>query len=356
MNPRDPQPGDTRRSDPPLAATPQTIHIHNHPRRGGWWLWISLGLLLVSLLLNLAQLTPFRGYATETRAPYERYVEGPLTSSDKIAVLEIEGVIMPPYSDHTLKAIEKISQDDNVKGVVVAIDSPGGLVADSHRIYEALAELRKTKPMVVSFGRLAASGGYYTAMGAGPDSKIFAEEVTWAGSIGVIIPRYDLSELAQKIGVASDSLKTGALKDSLDPLRPLSEEERRIWEVVLSESLDMFVQVVDQGRKELSEADVRKVATGQIFTAKQAKELKLVDEFGDRKAALASLKEELKLTDPRVVRYETPASLLESLLGGQAAASRAATDPISRLLEASVPRAMYFFGWPGSAPAGGPAG
>jgi protease-4 len=328
-------------------VTPQTIHIHNHPRRGGWFLRIVFVLLLISIVLNFTQLASYRDYTAGTKAPYEKYVEGALTSSDKIALLEIEGIILPPFSDRVLETIEKISKDDSVKGVVVAIDSPGGLVADSHRIYAKLRELREKKPMVVSLGRIAASGGYYIAMGAGPEAKVFAEPITWTGSIGVIIPRYDLSNLGQKIGVASDSLKTGPLKDALDPFQRLSEEERRVWDVIIHESLDEFVKVIDDGRKDLAEADIRKIATGQVFTANQALQLKLIDEIGDRDQALKTLKEQLKLADPRVVKYEHPATIVESLLGGEAPAVSIQVDPLQRLLDASVPRAMYFFGWPG---------
>lgn len=343
MSQRESPPPSTGRSGP-TAAVPQTIHIHNHPARGGWVLRIIAALLLVSLAINLAQLTGYREYTRGTEPPFEKFVKGSLASSDKIALLELNGIIMPPFSDRVLDTIERISKDDNVKGVVVAIDSPGGLVADSHRIYMALQELKEKKPMVVSFGRMAASGGYYIAMGAGPEAPIYAEPVTWTGSIGVIIPRYDLSSLGEKIGVTSDSLKTGPLKDALDPFHPLSEEERRVWDVILQESLDEFVRVIDGSRKALSEEDVRRVATGQIFTAQQALKLKLVDRIGDRDDALDALKEQLQLEDPRVVKYEYPSSLAEALLGAEASQVRLPVDPLERLLDAGVPRAMYYFG------------
>lgn len=332
-------------SDDPRAATPQTIHIHNHPRSGGWGLRLALVLLLISIGLNLSQMAAYRDYQGGLTAPYERFADGELTSSNKIALLEIDGVIMPPYTERTLETIKRISEDDAVKGVVLAIDSPGGLVADSHRIYAELKKLREKKPMVVSMGRLAASGGYYVAMGAGPESKLFAEETTWTGSIGVIIPRFDLTELGNKIGVHSDPLKTGPLKDALDPLKPLSEEERRVWDTILTESLDEFVRVIDGGRAKLSEPDVRRLATGQIFTARQALRAGLVDEIGDQDAAIESLKQQLQLSEVRVVKYEHPKTLVDSLLGSEAPVGGAARDPWSRLLEASVPRAMYLFGW-----------
>lgn len=326
------------------TPTPATLHVHTHPPERSWGRRIVLVLLLISVMVNFAQLAAFRDYSSGSKAPYERFVEGTLRSSDKIALLEIEGVIMPPYTDRILETIKRIREDEQVRGVVVVVDSPGGLVADSHRIYRALQRLRETKPMVVSMGRLAASGGYYVAMGGGPETKIFAEEVTWTGSIGVIIPRYDLSELGAKFGVRSDPLKTGPLKDTLDPFRPLGDEERQLWNAILSEALDQFVQVIDQGRPALDEAAIRRLATGQIYTARQAQQLKLIDEIGDRDAAIDALKKDLHLEQARIVRYEYPAGLLEVLLGTEAALSSAQDDPLHRLLEASVPRAMYLFG------------
>ncbi len=102
---------------------------------------------------------------------------------------------MPPFTGHVLNAIKQASRDDSVKGVVLVVDSPGGLVADSNEIYHALRQLDtdKHKPINVQMKRLAASGGYYVAMGAGPDGVIFAEPTCWTGSIGVILPHYDIS-------------------------------------------------------------------------------------------------------------------------------------------------------------------
>ncbi|MCA9055971.1 MAG: hypothetical protein KDA75_19195, partial [Planctomycetaceae bacterium] len=95
---------------------PQTIHIHNHPRRGGWWLRIVLLLLLISLVLNATQLVSYRDYASGSQPPFERFVDGELKSPDKIAVLEVQGIIMPPYSDRLLKSIERVQEDSSVRG------------------------------------------------------------------------------------------------------------------------------------------------------------------------------------------------------------------------------------------------
>ncbi|MCA9053546.1 MAG: S49 family peptidase, partial [Planctomycetaceae bacterium] len=125
---------------------------------------------------------------------------------------------------------------------------------------------------------------------------------------------------------------------------PLSDEERKVCGTILDESLDEFVGVIDEGRASLSEDDIRRIATGQIFTSKQALQLKLIDAIGDRDAAIQSLKEQLQLSEARIIRYEQPVSFVESLLGAKFSATLTQQDPLGRLLEASIPRAMYLFG------------
>lgn len=329
---------------PPPA--PPSIIIQQVPPGSFWthrWLVRLLMIALVfSLMYSLKLHSEYQAYFQSDDGPTEKYRSGDKLAKDKIAVLEVSGTIMPPFTGHFLKAIKRIKEDEHVKGVLLVVDSPGGLVADSDQIYRKLVDLRKTKPIYVSMKRLAASGGVYVAMGCGEDGKIFAEPTTWTGSIGVIIPRYDASKLAEKFGVSSDSLKTGEFKDSLDPLRPLTDRERSLWSVILDESLQRFVNIVDENRKPLDEAKVKELATGQLFTAEQAKANGLIDEIGDEDAAIDALKSQLNLTKARVVEFNFPVSLTELLFG-----SVQARDPemqFRKLLEMSVPRAMYFCG------------
>jgi protease-4 len=306
-------------------------------------------LLLLSLLFNFAQTVAFQEYAAGEK-PYEKFHSGDLIANDKIARLEISGVIMPPYTDRWLKAIKKISEDSAVKGVVLIIDSPGGLVADSHQLYHRLQKLAEKKPIVVSMQRLAASGGYYVAMGAGPKAKLFVEPTTWVGSIGVIVPRYDVSQLADKWGIKSDPLVTGPLKNTLDPLKPMKPEEEAVWKDIIDDAFSRFVQVIDGGREKLDEAAIRKLATGQIYTAKQGLENGLVDVIGYDDDATEDLKTQLGLKSVRIVEYQFPSSLFDVLSVKSDAPSQAAVDPLKRLFEANTPRAMYLFGWrPGMA-------
>ncbi|MFG0333798.1 MAG: signal peptide peptidase SppA, partial [Maioricimonas sp. JB049] len=315
-------------------------------RRAGGRLLLRLLLigLTVSVLANFAQFASYQEYVSSGDGPNERFESGELAADEKIAIVEISGTIMPPFTERILKTIEHVAEDEAVKGVVLAIDSPGGLVADSHQIYHRLQELRAKKPMVVTMERIAASGGYYVAMGAGPDAEIFAEPTTWTGSIGVIVPRYNLTGLAQKIGVESDSLQTGKFKDTLNPLREMTADERAMWGEIIDDAFLRFKTVIADNRPELDLEEVGNLATGQIYTAEQSVKSGLVDRIGYRDDAIEALKGRLGLSEVRVVRYSYPATLIDLLTAS--AQARSTPDLWKQVLEAQVPRAMYFCGWP----------
>lgn len=322
-------------------------------RRSIWKSWLFrllLLLLLASIGLNLWMLGSYQEYYSNVEPPLERFRSGDRLATQRIAVIEVKGTIMPPFTARILKSIKRAQEDENVHGVLLVVDSPGGLVADSHQIYHALRELNAVMPVYVSMKRMAASGGYYIAMGAGLDGKIFAEPTTWTGSIGVIIPRWDFSELAARYGVQSAPLKTGPFKDALNPLKELSAEEEAVWNAILADAFDRFLGVISENRSNLNPEAVRDLATGQVYTATQALELSLIDQIGFEEDALAALQEHLGLEKVRVVTYDHPVGLSELLLG-QATSSAPSPSPAGiwrELLETTVPRAMYYCsGMPG---------
>lgn len=321
----------------PLVVVQQAHH------RRRWRTWLLFLVLLVSVGFNLVLFNAYHTYLGTGEGIVERYFSGDLAAPDKIALVYVEGTISPPFTGRILKAVEQAGTDDHVKGVVLVVDSPGGLVADSHEIYHELRKLdqERHKPIYVSMRRLAASGGYYVSMGAGPEGILFAEPTTWAGSIGVIIPHYDVSGLAEKLGVKEDSPKTGPFKDTLSIFRPVSSAEKELWKPILDESLDRFVQVIAESRKGLNVKQVRELATGQIFTSNQAKEKKLIDKIGYLDDAIEALKSKLHLGHVRVVKYESSQTLLETLLSSRT--SVAPQSSWTALLEAAVPRAYYLF-------------
>ena len=327
------------------GGQPQTIVVQSQSPGfwRGWMFRLSLAALALSLMANLGLYSAYRQYFSRSEPPHEKFHSGNATSTEKIAILKMEATIMPPYTERLIHQIDHAAKDKDVKGVLLVIDSPGGLVTDSHQIYHRLQKLQKEKPVNVQMKRMAASGGYYIAMGAGPKATIFAEPTTWTGSIGVILPRYDLSKLAEKYGVASDALKTGPFKDSLNPFRPLSDDERKLWEGIIDQSFQKFITVIDENRDALDRDQVKALATGQIYTADDAKENKLIDQIGYEEDSIESLKERIDLKNPRIVTYETPTSVLDIILGNSKA--QQSSDPWKSFMESTVPRAMYYCSW-----------
>lgn len=324
---------------------PQTIIVQ--PAQSIWRSWFTrllLAVLGMSVLFNIGLYGAYHEYYAVTEPPQERFHSGDEFAGDKIAVLSVEGTIMPPFTERLIKQIDHVVKDDKVKGVLLVVDSPGGLVADSHEIYHRLKKLEeKGKPIFVQMKRMAASGGYYIAMGAGVQGRIYAEPTTWTGSIGVIIPHYDVSQFADKFGIHSEPLKTGEFKDALSPFRPLTDNERKLWANILDQSFQKFVKVIDENREGLDAEGVKALATGQIYTADDAVANKLVDEIGYEEDALAALKTKLQLQKVRVVNYHSQTTLVEQLLGSMHA--KQPVDPWRIVMEASVPRAMYLCSW-----------
>lgn len=310
------------------------------PGAAPWRLRLLSALLLASLLLNVAFWA--RSLMRVRSAVPEFHHSGVTGAAERIAIIPIEGLITPPFTERWIRQIEQAREDDSVRGVVLHVDSPGGFVADSDHLYQAVRELSEAKPVHVAMKRLAASGGYYLAMGIGPGGTIWAEPTTWTGSIGVIIPRYNAARLAEEIGVEVDPLVTGPFKDSLNPFRDMSNEEQQVWDAILEDAFDRFVSVIVSGRGELDEPAVRELATGQIYTAEQARTNQLVDEIGDLDDAVASLAAELNLQDYEAIEYRSTPGLIDLMLGVR---SDPAPSIYESLLDSTVPRAMYYCSW-----------
>lgn len=330
----------------------QTIIVHVH--QGSWKSWTTrlLGLLLfLSVIMNFGLLTSlYPSHLSEERYP-ERHDSGDAQAPDKIAILTMKGTIMPPYSERLRKQIRQVAANDKYKGVLLVIDSPGGFVGDSDQIYHELKKLSDKKPVFVSMQGMAASGGYYIAMGVGPQGKIFAEPTTWTGSIGVIIPRYDISELADKLGIQADPLKTGEFKDALSPFRPMTDREREVWGNILNQAFEQFLSVIDENRN-LDAAEVRALATGQVFTAQDALQSRLIDAIGFEEDALEALKEHLvaqqRIPDKdrvHVVKIIHTPNLFDFLVEQMHLGLSSAPEWWRDLERPLVPRALYMVCW-----------
>jgi len=201
--------------------------------------------------------------------------DGALPGGPRVAVVEIEGIILD--GDQVVRELSEHAENPSVKAVVVRINSPGGVVAPTQEIYNAIQRVRKAgKPVVASFGAVAASGGYYVGAAT---NRIFANPGTLTGSIGVVMQMANIEGLLKKVGVEYVVVKAGAYKDVGNFARTMTPEERRILQALLDDVHSQFITAVAQGRG-LEESAVRTVADGRIYSGAQAKTLKLVDELG----------------------------------------------------------------------------
>lgn len=215
---------------------------------------------------------------------------------DQIGVIEVSGPIME--SKKTVEQLRKFSKDENIKGLVVRVDSPGGAVAPSQEIFDAVKKAKAKKPLVVSMGGTAASGGYYIACGA---DMIFANSGSVTGSIGVITQLFQVDRILEKAKVDVTTIKTGPYKDAGSPFKPFNEADERYFNELITDIYDQFVDDVAACRK-LPREEVLKVADGRVFTGRQALKLKLVDKLGTFEDAVAHVAKEAKLKgEPKLI-------------------------------------------------------
>jgi len=233
-----------------------------------------------------------------------------VAGKEGVAIVRVEGPIMD--SSQTVEELQTFADDPLVKAIVVRIDSPGGGVAPSQEIYNAVKRVRKeqNKTVVASMGTVAASGGYYIAVAT---DRILANPGTLTGSIGVIMQMANFQELLEKIGVKSVVVKTGKFKDLGSPFRPMVEEDRQLLESVMNDTLSQFIEAVADGRS-MDSAEVEQLADGRVFTGRQAKSVLLIDEIGDLHDAI-NLAGELSGIEgtPRVLETTKPFSFQEFL-------------------------------------------
>ncbi|MCC2644188.1 MAG: putative Peptidase signal peptide peptidase SppA, partial [Nitrospira sp.] len=211
------------------------------------------------------------------------------------------GVILDAQS--TVTELKRFGENPSIKAIVLRIDSPGGGVVPSQEIYDAVQRVRNkhNKAVIASMGTVAASGGYYIAAAT---DRIIANPGTLTGSIGVIMETANVEGLLKKIGVEGIVVKSGKFKDVGSPLRKMTEDEHKLLQSVMDDVHQQFIDAVAEGRA-LEPAAVQALADGRIFTGRQAKEAKLVDELGNLDDAiqlaadLAGIEGEPKVIEPR---------------------------------------------------------
>ncbi len=349
---------------PGPAPSPGAVYFYPPPppRRGFWGrLFLTLFVMVIggSFVLNLILLVTTAGLIGDGGPRVqEKYVSHDQYAPDKVVILPIEGLILESEDGFVKRAIDTAMKDEHVKALVLRVDSPGGSVSGSDYIYHHLRNLRQNKkiPIVVSMGSIAASGGYYVSMAVGHEpNTIYAERTGFTGSIGVIIPHYNVSKFMDEHGLADDSIASEPLKQMGSITKPMTPKEEEIFKALVDDSFEQFKKVVCEGRSEFEKKPdkLKAQATGQIYSAEQALNNGLIDKLGYLEDAVDQAIElaHLDANKVKVVRYKQETGLSSIFLGGQA--SKSESMELKALLEMATPKAYYLFSsLPGLAAAG----
>ncbi len=252
-----------------------------------------------------------------------------------IGVVEILGPIMD--SKKAVEQIESFAKNDNVKGIILRIDSPGGAVAPSQEIYYAVHEAKKKKKVYVSMGNLAASGGYYIACAG---DKIYALPGSVTGSIGVITQITNVSELAELAKIKMVTIKSGKHKDMGNPFREFSEDDRAVFTSMIDDIYEQFVTHIAESRG-MEVEKVKSLADGRVYTGRQALANGLVDELGPLQKVALDLGAEVGIEGKPALIYppKDDDEFLKRLLEGSA--QTITRGALRSLSEASVPTFEY---------------
>lgn len=253
-----------------MEQTNQQIRKSN----SGRWFWgIFISLIFIGLIFIGISLIFFAKIVSTSDRYYQESEGG--SGKGKIAIVNLDYTIIS--SESIVRQFKKFGEDKSIKAIILRVNTPGGGVAASQEMYEAIRRVRDAgKPVVVSISSLGASGGYYAACGG---NIIVADPGSLVGSIGVIINLMNLQGLADKIGVKETIIKSGELKDAGNPLRELNEKDREYFQDIVDDSFDQFLDVVSNSRK-MDKEKLKEYATGRVFTGRQAKEIGLVDSLG----------------------------------------------------------------------------
>jgi protease-4 len=373
---------------PPPAPIPTVVPVPTpKPRRraAGCLLPIILVVLALSLLGNVilsvvvisGVISPFD--AESASALEERFYLGDKNARDKVAVVRVDGVISDSRIVYPVKQLEKAAKDSRVKAVVLRIDSPGGTVTASEELYQCIVNVRDNtgrrfpasgpKPVAVSMGGLAASGGYYIATAGSP---ISAERTTITGSIGVFAMLPNVAELAHKNGVKVELVRAGALKASGSFFHDVTPEERQTWQDTVDNAYDLFLERIAAGRPGLTPEKLRSElvvdqpipkrdekgnvvtekgtpvtvhytrarADGGTYPAAEAHMFGLIDRVEDVPAAIRAAAAAAGLGSFKAVVYDRPVGLLDLVLGTQSSVPPSTAD-LRALSSALTPRLWY---------------
>lgn len=314
---------ESTRPTPPLAPSPASSSAR--PLRRRWPFLVKLLLVLV-VLVAVSLISSFIQHRSMVNNAHRR-----------VAIVRLTGAI--ENIDAIGPWLDEIHADPYIAAVLLRIDSPGGAVTASQELYDKVRRIAEFKPVVVSMGDVAASGGYYVALGA---SAIVANASTITGSIGVKMVLPNFSELMDKIGISEVALTSGVMKDAGSPFRDLSKEERAYFESIVMDLYDQFVADVSASRG-LPVDYVENLADGRAYTGRQALDLGLVDFLGSINDAIDILCDITGIDEPLYVEQPEPeASLLDMLLTRLTGSARISLPPVLNS-SSSGPVFMYLY-------------
>ena len=283
--------------------------VYQKKDNSGRWFWgIFLSLMFLGMIIVAIS---FFAFASAIKHDGGEFVSS--GSGDKIAIVEINDVIVS--SEKTVEQIKRFREDKSIKAIILRVNTPGGGVAASQEIYEEVKKTRDSgKIIVVSMGSIAASGGYYIAVGS---SLIIANPGTLTGSIGVIAQFISIKDLAEKLGINQTTIKSGSLKDAGNPFKTMSDSDKAYFQDVVDNSFSQFLDVVAKERK-MDKQTLLQYANGRVFTGLQAKEYGLIDSLGTFEDAIRITGKMAGIEgEPRIVREKKKFSFFEEMLGSK---------------------------------------
>ncbi len=318
---------------------------HRPPKkRSGWrifWRILFVLSILANVFLLLMVLAVSTLFMTGQRGLFIENVLREGTSLNKVAVRRMEGIIGGRVREAIRKQLKTAQKDKSIKALIIRTISPGGGVAASDRIHHQILKFREEsgKPVVAFMQTVAASGGYYTSVAC---DKIISEPTAITGSIGVMTNHFVLKQLLEeKLGIAPVVVKSGEKKDWPSIFSETTEEQKQyLRDKLVMPAFDRFVMLVADGRKMLSEAQVRRLSDGSIYNAAEALEKQLIDQIGYFDEAIALAESLADIEDAEVIEYAQPFSLSSILTSQSCSLWNIERNLLQRL---SIPQLFYLW-------------
>jgi protease-4 len=322
----------------------QTWPVQKAKKRSGWRIFWGIVLVLsvvANILLFLALVGVAVVLATGQRGIFTEEVIQAGHRTNKVVIITVQDLIDGEQAQDVYRQLKMARKDQRVKGLIIRINSPGGLVSASDQIYNEISRYRQKtdKPVVAFMQGIAASGGYYASVAC---DKIVAEPTAITGSIGVMMGHFVLQDLLEnKLGILPVIVKSGEKKDWPSPFQPFTDQQRQyIEDKLINPAYERFVQLVADGRKELELEDVRRLADGSIYGADEALAEKLIDKVGYLDDAIELISSLAGIEKAHVVEYRKPFSLTDILTSANNSFLKINK---AALYELSTPQLMYLW-------------